>query len=104
MIVQDTIQEMVDRIVDRFSPERVILFGSYARGTATEDSDVDLLVVAETDLGPWERYPAVRQVLADYPAAIDIIFNTPEEFARRRSVINTIQYFADKYGSTVYER
>lgn len=42
---QGIIREMVDRIVRGFQPEQVILFGSYARGTETRDSDVDLLVV-----------------------------------------------------------
>ena len=42
---QETISEMVRRIVERFHPEKIILFGSYARGTAGPDSDVDLLVV-----------------------------------------------------------
>ncbi len=47
MSTQDTIQHMVDRIVQRFHPVRVILFGSHARGTARPDSDVDLLVVCD---------------------------------------------------------
>lgn len=45
MITPDTIQKMVDRIVERFQPEKVVLFGSCARGQITRDSDVDLLVV-----------------------------------------------------------
>ena len=45
MTAESTISTMVDRIVGRFHPSRVVLFGSYARGTAIESSDVDLLVV-----------------------------------------------------------
>ena len=44
-MVQKKIEEMVQRIVERFHPEKIILFGSHARGTAGPDSDVDLLVV-----------------------------------------------------------
>jgi predicted nucleotidyltransferase len=43
--VKEAIEEMVRRIVERFDPERIILFGSHARGTANPDSDIDLLVV-----------------------------------------------------------
>jgi len=42
---QERIEEMVRRIVRRFAPEKIILFGSHARGTAGPDSDVDLLIV-----------------------------------------------------------
>ncbi len=104
MVGAEKIQEMVDRIVERFRPEKIILFGSYVQGDATEDSDVDLLIVAETDLPPRERFPAVCRVLKDYPVAFDIIIKTPEEYRRRRRVINNIEYFADKYGKIVYER
>ena len=95
---------IVQRIVDRFDPERVILFGSHARGDATEQSDVDLLVVAEIDLPPRERFGAIRRLLADYPAAFDVYLKTPEEYHRQRSVVNQVAYFADKYGKVVHER
>jgi predicted nucleotidyltransferase len=45
MVTRDQIQEYVDRIVERFRPSKVILFGSYAHGKPTEDSDVDLMVI-----------------------------------------------------------
>lgn len=53
------IEESGRRIGREFEAERVILFGSYAKGTVTEDSDVDLLVVADTVLAPREHYTAV---------------------------------------------
>ena len=95
--------DIIQRLVEHFDPERIILFGSYASGAVTEDSDVDLLIVAKTDLSPRERFPAVRRLLSDFPAAFDIILKTPEEY-RRRSVVNHIVYFADKCGKVVYER
>ena len=98
------IEEVSRRIQRGFDPQQIVLFGSYARGDATVDSDVDLLVVAETSLPPAERYGAVRRLLADVPAAFDIIVKTPQEYARRRRTINTIVYFADKYGTVLYER
>ena len=104
MVAMDKIEEFGRRIGRQFNAERVILFGSYARGAVTRDSDVDLLVVADTDLPPRERYSAVRRLVADAPASFDIIVKTPEEYARWRSVVNHIVYFADKYGRVIYEQ
>ena len=104
MMTMAQIEELVQRIGREFHPERIVLFGSYACGKATEDSDVDLLVVAETSLPPHERYTAIRRLAADFPASFDIIVKTPDEYARRRSVVNHIVYFADKYGRVLYER
>lgn len=104
MVTMAQIEELVRRIGRQFHPERIVLFGSYASGQTTDDSDVDLLVVAETTLPPHERYGAVRRLVADFPASFDIIVKTPEEYARWRSVVNHIVYFADKYGRVLYER
>ncbi len=104
MISADTLNEIVERIKKSFKPEKIILFGSYATGHAKEGSDIDLLIVAETDLPAKERFPAVSRLLGDYPAAFDVILKTPEEYQRTRSVVNHIVYFADKYGKVVYER
>ena len=103
MVAMNTIEEFSRRIGRQFGAERVILFGSYADGSPTDDSDIDLLIVAETSLPPNERYAAVRRLLADVPAAFDIIVKTPEEFNRWRSVVNHVVYFADKYGRVIYE-
>jgi len=103
MVAMNKIEEFGRRIGRQFGAERIILFGSYADGSPTDDSDIDLLIVAETSLPPNERYAAVRRLLADVPAAFDIIVKTPEEFNRWRSVVNHVVYFADKYGRVIYE-
>ena len=104
MVTMNQIEELARRIGREFHADRVVLFGSYARGVATDDSDVDLLVVAETSLPPRKRYAAVRRLLADYPAAFDIIVKTPGEYARWRSVVNTVVHFAEQSGRVLYER
>src|SRR5271166_5936723 len=104
MIASTELSSIFDRITGRFNPEKIILFGSYARGDATEQSDVDILVVARTDLPQRERFKAIRRVLADFPVALDVYLKTPEEYERWRGVVNHVVYFADKYGTVVYER
>ncbi len=104
MVTMSQIEEVGRRIGREFRARRVVLFGSYARGLPTDESDVDLLVVAETSLPPRKRYGAVRRLVADCPAAFDIVVKTPDEYARLRSVVNTIVYFAEKSGRVLYER
>ena len=82
MIGTATLEEVIGRLVERFDPEKIILFGSYARGEATDDSDVDLLIVADTGLPPGERFPAARRALADVPAGFDLIVRTRQEYER----------------------
>jgi predicted nucleotidyltransferase len=98
------IERAAKRIRERFNPEKIILFGSHARGEARDDSDIDLLIVADTKLPVRERFPAVSRALADFPVAFDLILKTPREYRRWRRVLNNIVYFADKYGKVLYER
>jgi predicted nucleotidyltransferase len=104
MIASTEIGNVVHRIADHFDPEKIILFGSYAHGQATEQSDLDLLVVASTNLPVRDRFRTIRRLLADFPIAFDVYLKTPEEFERWRSVVNHVVYYADKYGKVVYER
>ncbi len=69
MISTDMINHVIDRRKHRFHPEKIILFGSYATGKVTEESDVDVLIVADTDLPVKERFPAVSRLLGDFPVS-----------------------------------
>ena len=104
MVSLDDIKKLCQKIAGTYDTEKIILFGSYAKGTATKDSDIDLLIVANIDLPPVERYCAVRNVLADFPAGFDLIVKTPAEYEKWRHIVNHIVYFAEKYGKTIYER
>ena len=103
MVTMNQIEELAQRIGRELDADRIVLFGSYAHGVPTDDSDIDLLVVAEMFLPPRQRYGAVRRLVADFPAAFDIIVKTPDEYARSKSVVNSIVYFAEKSGRILYE-
>jgi predicted nucleotidyltransferase len=66
--------------------ERVYLFGSHARGTATRRSDLDLLIFWETDLPPLERIGQVLWALRDLPFPVEAVVLTPQEFENRREL------------------
>ncbi len=69
----------VEKIVNSLHPQKIILFGSYAYGQPTPDSDVDLLVIMETDKPPRERVVAVSLALYPRPFPVDILVKTPRE-------------------------
>ena len=98
------VDTMVARIVARFQPARILLFGSRARGTANRWSDVDLLVVMEEVADKRRAAVAMRRTLADLPVSKDIIVTTPEEIARRGHLVGTVLRAALREGKVVYER
>jgi predicted nucleotidyltransferase len=96
---------MVARIVKRFHPEQVILFGSYARGDAGPDSDVDLLVVMPVAKDRRrETQLELRLALRDFRVSKDIIVTTPEDFAWRKDIPGTIERPASLEGKVLYAR
>ena len=95
---------MVDRIVGRFQPSQVVLFGSHARGTASEWSDVDLLVILPNVSDKRDAAVNIRRVLGDLPVCKDIVVATPEEIARRGHLPGTVLRSALREGKVIYER
>ncbi len=100
--VEEKIREMVRRIVERFDPEKVILFGSHARGDAGPDSDVDFLIVMPVNGCKRDKQVEIRLALHHIRAAKDIIVVSPEEFERRRNIVGTIAYPAVRDGKLLY--
>jgi predicted nucleotidyltransferase len=98
------IRKMVNRIVKEFRPERIILFGSHARGEGTPDSDVDLLVIMPVEGSRREKQVEVRTALHDIPVPMDIIVTTPEDFDWRKKYPGTIERPAFLEGRVLYER
>lgn len=101
---QTFISTMVDRIVRGFRPSRVVLFGSHARGVATEWSDVDLLVILPDGSDKRDTAIEIRRVLGDLPVCKDIVVATPEELARRGHMVGSLLRSALREGKVLYER
>jgi len=98
------IRQMVRRIVSRFRPERIILFGSHARGDAGPDSDVDLLIVMPLSGSKREKQLEIRLALRSFRIPKDIVVTTPEEFLWRREIPGTIERPAALEGKVLYAR
>ena len=93
----DAVGIAVDNLVRKLSPKAIILFGSASDGTADDDSDIDLLVVMETNLNKSDRFVLARGAVGRIGTPVDVLVYTPEEFESEsvregsfvREVINT---------------
>jgi predicted nucleotidyltransferase len=101
-VPDSAIRKMVHCIVRRFQPEQIILFGSYARGDANADSDVDFLVVMPVHDSKSHQEVMIGVALHDFRVAKDIVVSTPEEFAWRKEIVGTIEYPAVREGKVMY--
>jgi predicted nucleotidyltransferase len=98
------IRETAIRIAERFAPDRVVLFGSYARGDADEGSDVDLMVLFSEVENPRARAAEIYTALAGCGFPKDILVSTVSRFERYRNVPNTIYWPVSREGQVLYER
>ena len=95
---------MIQRIVDRFEPLQIILFGSWARGDTHRWSDVDLLVVLAD--APDKRQATIDALseLRDLLVPLDVIVTDSDEIRRRGDLVGTVLRPALREGKVVYER
>lgn len=103
VIPVQTIEAIIRTIAENFSPQKIILFGSYATDHPTPDSDLDLLIIMETKLPRHKRAVPLRLFFHPLPCAMDIFVYTPEEVAYWNGVVNHIVTEAFRRGKVVYE-
>ena len=102
--VQAKLSAMVERIVAGFKPERIILFGSNARGTAGTDSDVDLIIVMPAIESKRKIRLAIRKAVSGMGLSKDILVYTPEEMEHYRHLTGSLVRSAWREGKVLYER
>jgi predicted nucleotidyltransferase len=104
MLTEKEIEKLIDRIVTRIQPQKVIIFGSYAKGTATIKSDLDILAIKETQLPMLNRADDLKPMLSSFLIPVDVHIYTPEEVEEYGkepfSFINSIL----KTGRIVFEK
>lgn len=100
----DLVGDIVRRIVDTAQPEKVILFGSRARGDARPDSDFDVLVIKQSNEPRHRRSVPLYVALADLPVEVEVMVYTPEEVEEWSEVPQAFVTTAVREGTTIYER
>lgn len=96
------ISAVVKEIAGRFRPDKVILFGSYAYGEPTQDSDVDLLVIMKTEQRPVEQASTIRRTV-DFPFPVDLLVRTPEQVEERLTMGDSFIKEIVSHGKVLYE-
>jgi len=106
MISEEIIREAAGRLAGKFNPERIILFGSHARGTADDHSDVDFMVLTEAakEGNRHEIIVEMDRALRGLRIARDIAVLTPDEFEEEKEIPGTTARYALKEGKVLYER
>ena len=97
------LDKIVDRIVSKFSPEKIIIFGSAAKGTALAGSDVDMLVIMNTELPYYRRSGPVRAAMRGIPVATDMMVLTPQEYEELKDDELSFASEISKTGVVAYE-
>lgn len=95
---------ILERLQGRFDIERVVLFGSRARGDAKPDSDYDVLVIANSNMDFVPRQAAARRAVGRVGAALDLLVYTPSEARTAAAIPGTALYWATLEGKEVYAR
>lgn len=98
------IQRTIQRLIRAFSPERIVLFGSYAKGTVHSGSDVDLLVIANLEGNPALHQRRARQLAADCFPPVDVVLATPTDVAGAATAKSPFLLSILGTGITLYNR
>ena len=103
MVTLNDIRRYAKDVARSFHPDRVVLFGSYADGTATHDSDVDLLVVMDHSGRDVEQAFTIRRAIKrSFP--LDLVVRTPFEMRRRLAERDSFMTTISRTGKTLYEK
>jgi len=108
IIADETIERMVETVVRETQPEMVYVFGSYARGQARQESDVDVLIIQAEDFGPehsrWAEVKRIRRALSEFRFPKDILVFSKVEFDYWKGASSHVIAQAAKEGRLMYAR
>lgn len=103
-VTEESLAEIVRRIVAELHPKKIILFGSYVHGAPSGDSDVDLLVILETNARPADRYLTVSRLIRPRPFPLDILVKAPDEITQALEEGNDFIHEIVTQGRVLYEQ
>ncbi len=98
------LKEITRRVVAKIKPDKIILFGSYAHGTPTKDSDLDLFIIKNTNLSVSKRFGWVSDALYPRWIPMDFIVKTPKEIKKRLKRFDPFMEEILERGKILYEK
>jgi predicted nucleotidyltransferase len=104
MLSEQEKEEIKQRLLSKFNLQKIILFGSQARGTSDNKSDVDLLIISELNEDRFNLMDRMRACLLQLNYAFDVIILTENEFERDKKYPGTVARYATKEGIVLYEQ
>lgn len=102
-VAESLLQKIVRRMLEVSQADRIILFGSAARGQMTADSDIDLLVLESSPDEPRQESVRLRNALRGLGYPFDVMVMATERFEETKEIIGGLAYPANKYGRVIYE-
>ncbi len=103
MITKNKVDKIVLKIIKEYKPIKVIIFGSYPKGSFNRNSDIDLFIIKNTNLPFPKRIYELRKLLKNSGFPIDIIIKTSEEVEKNKDVIGSFTHEVFKTGKILYE-
>jgi predicted nucleotidyltransferase len=103
-VTEEALAVIVQRLVPTLQPNKIIVFGSYIYGTPSPDSDLDLLIIIDTQDRPVDRHQSVSSLLRPRPFPLDILVKTPEEIEQAYAQGDPFIVEIITQGRVLYER
>ncbi|MEI7648771.1 MAG: nucleotidyltransferase domain-containing protein [Methanomicrobiales archaeon] len=103
MLSHTTLKEITQKVIDVAKPRKIILFGSYARGEAEEDSDLDLLIVEDTISNKGKEAIKIRNAIGGVGLGVDILVCAEDELQDWSHIPGSTIYWALREGKVIYE-
>ncbi|MBU0629483.1 MAG: nucleotidyltransferase domain-containing protein [Candidatus Margulisbacteria bacterium] len=100
--MEKELNSFVDKAKQKYQPKKIVLFGSMAGGKVNEKSDIDVLMIAESKSGFWERMKEVSGISSRL-VGMDILFYTPGEYIKLINNRTFIRNEIEEKGKIIYE-
>src|SRR4030067_2772244 len=104
MLSKELILEIKKRLLSKFDIEKIIFFGSQARGSANKKSDVDLLLIGKVNYNRFKMMTDALRALGRMDYAFDVMILTSNEFEKHKDLPETVARYAFKEGKILYEK
>lgn len=102
--IQAVLNHVIHRILSKYEPKKIILFGSYADGEPGPDSDIDVLIVMDVEGSTRHKANEIDLLMADRTIPMDFFVLTPSQYEGQKNIIGSIVRQVERKGKVIYEQ